>query len=371
MPSMSPATVKRRFINLTFYLPVPQGRSKDPERISPFYRQLLEKIEAVPGIEAATVTTGVPLRGTGLGRPFRIGGSPPVDLGSRPVAGFQMVTPGYFETFGIRVLEGRPFIEQDTASTARVAMVNETFSNRFLSGVDPLTQRIVVSQSIPNSSQPGPEVEWEIIGVFHNTRGGDGLRGYDSPVVYVPFWQSPLPRASVAVRTANEPERITGSLAAAVNSVDPDIPLAGIKTMNQILGETLSFDRFGMVLYGSFAAMALLLAAIGIYGVMGFAVAQRTQEFGIRMALGADSRKILRLVLREGLILALLGLGLGLGGAYFVGRAMQSTLYGVDAIDVRAFSAVAAVLLATALLACYLPARRASRVDLMKALRAE
>jgi predicted permease len=356
---------------LTFYLPVPEGRFKEAERISPYYRQLLEKIESVPGIETATVTTSMPLRGTGFGRAFRIAGAPPSDSGARQGAGFQMVTPGYFETFGIRVIEGRHFTEQDTSSSSRVAMVNETFANRYFSDIDPLTQRIVVSQSIPGSTQSGPEVEWQIVGVFHNTRGGEGLRGNDIPVIYVPFWQSPWPRASVAVRTAGDPERITSSLAAAINSVDPDLPLAGVKTMDQILSESLSFDRFGMVMYGSFAALALLLASIGIYGVMAFAVAQRTHEFGIRMALGAAGGQILSLVLREGVILALFGLGLGLGGAYLVGRVMQSTLYGVSALDIGAFSAVTFVLLAAALLACYLPARRASRVDPMVALRDE
>jgi predicted permease len=282
-----------------------------------------------------------------------------------------MVTPGYFETFGIRVVSGRRFTEQDTAGSARVAMVNETLANRYFSAVDPLTQRIVVGQSNPGSPQSSPETEWQIVGVFHDTRGGEGLRGDDLPVIYVPFWQSPSPRASVAVRTTGDPESITRSLAAAVNSVDPDLPLAGVKTMDQILDESLSFDRFGMVLYGSFAALALLLAVIGIYGVMAFAVAQRTHEFGIRMALGAAGGQILRMVLREGATLALFGLGLGLGGAYLVGRAMQSTLYGVSALDFGAFSAVAVVLLATALLACYFPARRASRVEPLVALRDE
>jgi predicted permease len=356
---------------LTFYLPVPQGRFRELETVSPYYRQLLEKVEAVPGVERAAATTGIPLRGTGSGRAFRIAGAPPIDPSVRQSAGFQMVTPGYFETFGIRLIKGRHFTEQDTAASLRVAMVNETLANQYFNDVDPLTQRIVVSQLIPGSTQNGPEIEWQIVGVFHNTRGGDGLRGDDVPVIYVPFWQSPWPRASVAVRTSGNPEHITPSLAAAINSVDPDIPLAGVKTMDQILSETLSFDRFGMALYGSFAALALLLAGIGIYGVMAFAVAQRTQEFGIRMALGAASSQILGLVLKEGVMLALIGIGLGLGGAYLVGRAMQSTLYGVSALDVWAFSAVAVVLLAAALLACYIPARRASRVDPMIALRYE
>lgn len=356
---------------LTFYLPVPQGRFKEAERIGPYYRQLLEQIEAVPGVEAATVTTGLPLLGTGSGRAFRIAGASPVDPSSRQSAGSQMVSSGYFKPFGMRVIRGRRFTEQDTDGSAHVTMMNETFVNQHLSAVDPLTQHILTNQTTPGSPQGGTEVEWQIVGVFHNTRGGKTLRDDDVPLVYLPFWQSPSRRASVAVRTAGNPELITRSLAAAVNSVDPDLPLAGVKTMDQIVSETLSFDRFGVVLYGSFAALALLLASIGIYGVMAFAVAQRRNEFGIRMALGAGGGQILRLVLREGASLALFGLCLGLGGAYLVGRAMQSNLYGVSALDVRAFGAVAVMLLAAALLACYFPARRASRVDPMVALRDE
>ncbi|HJQ25189.1 MAG TPA: ABC transporter permease [Blastocatellia bacterium] len=356
---------------LTFFLPVPPGRFKNPERTSPYYRQLLEKIESVPGVETATVTTGMPLRGTGFGRAFRIAGAPPLDPGARQNAGFQMVTPGYFETFGISVVKGRHFTEQDTAASPHVAMVNETFAEQYFSDVDPLTQRLVLNQMIPSNPQGGPEIEWQVVGVFHNTRGGEGLRGQDFPVIYVPFWQNPWPRASVGVRTAGDPAQITQSLAAAVQSVDPDLPLAGVKTMDQLLSESLAFDRFAMVLYGSFAALALLLASIGIYGVMAFVVAQRTHEFGIRMALGAAGGQILSLVLREGLTLALCGLSLGLVGAYLVGRALRSTFYGVTAFDITAFSAVAAVLLAAALLACYFPARRASRVDPMVALRDE
>jgi putative ABC transport system permease protein len=356
---------------LTFYLPVPQSRFKETERVGPYYRQLLEKIESIPGIESATLTTHIPLRGNGFGQSFRIVGAPPVDPGGRQNAAFQMVTPGYFKTLGIRVLKGRQFTEQDTATSASVAMVNETFANQYLSRGDPLAQRIVAPQLIPGSPQGGPDIEWRIVGVFHNTRSGEGLRSGDVPVIYLPFWQNPWPRVSVAVRTAGDPESIMRSLAAAINSVDPDLPLAGVKTMDQILGESLSFDRFGLALYGSFATLALLLAGIGIYSVMAFAVAERAQEFGVRMALGAARGQILSLVLREGVTLALFGLGLGLGGAYLVGRTMKSTLYGVSALDVRAFSAVAVTLIIAALLACCVPARRAAKVDPIVALRSD
>ncbi len=355
---------------ITFFLPVPEGRLSEAGQINSYYDRLLERIEAVPGVSKATATTGLPLRGSGFGMAFTIAGAPPVDPSARPGAGFQMVTPGYFETFGIRVTKGRSFTEQDTPSGARVAMINENLANRYFPGVDPLTQRLSVAQLIPGSMQIGPEVEWQIVGVFHNVRNGQGFRE-DYPEIYVPFSQSPWPQASVGVRTTGDPNSAIRSIAAAVNSIDPELPLAGVKTMDQVVDQSLEIDRFGMALYGSFAVLALLLAAVGIYGVMAFAVAQRTQEFGVRMALGAGSAQVLKLVLREGLVLAFIGIGLGLGGAYLVGRAMQSTLYGVGAMDLVAFSAVAFVLLAAALLACYFPARRASRVDPMVALRYE
>ena len=355
---------------LTFFLPAPSSRFSEPGQVAPYYQQLLGRIEAVPGIERAAVTTGVPTRGTGFGMLFTIAGAPPVDPAARPGAGFQMVTPGFFETFGVRVVKGRSFTEQDAASAPRVAVVNEHFANRYFSGVDPLTQRIVVDELIPGGMKLGPPVEWRIVGVFHNVRNGGGLR-QDHPEIYVPFWQSPWPQAAVAVRTAGDPASVTRSVAAALNSIDPDLPLAGVKTMDQQVSEVLEVDRFGMVLYGSFAALALLLAAVGIYGVMAFAVAQRTHEFGVRIALGAKGANILSMVLREGGALALIGLVFGLGGAYLVGRAMHTTLYGVNALDAVAFGGSAFVLLVAALLACYVPARRASKVDPMVALRHE
>jgi putative ABC transport system permease protein len=281
-----------------------------------------------------------------------------------------MVTPGYFETFGVRVVKGRKFTEQDVESNLRVAMVNENLANRYFPNVDPLEQRLLVDGLTPGSNRLGPPVEWRIVGVFHNIRNGDGLRS-DYPEIYVPFWQCPWQQASVAVRTAGDPAGMTRSIAAAVNSIDPDLPLAGVKTMDQQVSEVLEVDRFGMVVYGSFAALALLLAAVGIYGVMAFAVAQRTHEFGVRMALGARGANILSMVLREGGTLAFIGLVFGLGGAYLVGRAMQSTLYGVSAMDIGSFGAAAFVLLVAALMACYVPARRASKVDPMTALKCE
>jgi putative ABC transport system permease protein len=227
-----------------------------------------------------------------------------------------------------------------------------------------------VDQLIPGQARNGPTIQWQIVGVFHNVRSG-GLRADDFPEIDVPFWQSPWPQARVTVRTSGDPEAMTKSLAAAILKVDPNIPLVNIRTMDQIFDENLLGDQFIAALFGTFAATALLLAAVGIYGVMALGVAQRTHEIGLRIALGARKKQVLGLILREGLLLAGAGLGFGLLGAYFLGRAMQSTLYGVGAIDLGAFGAVAMVLLASALLACYVPARRATRIDPMVALRYE
>jgi ABC-type antimicrobial peptide transport system permease subunit len=223
---------------------------------------------------------------------------------------------------------------------------------------------------IPGVTRLGPAIEWQIVGVYRDVHNG-GVRRDGFPEIDVPFYQSPWPSAGIEVRTTGDPASMSRSLAAVVQSVDSNLPLDQVKTMEQIVTESLAGDRFSTVLYASFAGVALVLAAIGIYGVMSFAVAQRTHEIGLRMALGAAPKHVLGLVLKEGLLLALIGLFIGLGGTYFVGRLMKSLLYQVTAIDPSAISAVSIVLLLSAFFACYLPARRATQVDPLVALREE
>jgi len=354
---------------LTFWLPVPESRPKDPEKITAYYRQLLASIAAVPGVQSASAGSGMPLMGAGFGMPFTIaGGQTFSDPSQRPGASFGMVTPDYFKTYGIRLVKGRTFSGQDTATSVRVAMVNEEFVKKFLQGKDPLRQGVMVEQLIPGVTKLGPPIEWQIVGVFHNVR--DNLREQRGEIL-IPFWQIPWVSAGIGVRTAEDPAAMTKSIAAAVHAVDPLVALDNPRTMEQVRDDKLAGDRFTLILFGTFAVIALLLAAVGIYGVMTFSVEQRSHEIALRMALGATRARVVTLIVREGLTLAAIGLGAGLIGAYFIGRAMQSSLYGVSALDFRAFLAVGVVLLATALLACYLPALRAASTEPMKVLRTE
>jgi putative ABC transport system permease protein len=353
---------------LTFSLNVPATRFAQPEQIIAFYRQLLDKIQALPGVSSVAASTGMPVRGTNLGIGFTIAGQSAADPSSRPGAGFTMVTPEYFRTFGIQIIKGRSFTEHDVADGVPVAIVNETFAKKYLSNVDPLTQRIIVEKLVPGSRQFGPPIEWQIVGIYRDVHNA-GVRNEGFPEINVPFWQSPWPNAAIEVRTSGDPATMTGSVAAVVGSVDPDLGLNQVRTMDEVVEESLGGDRFAMVFLATFAGMALLLSAIGIYGVMSFTVAQRTHEIGLRMALGAAPAQVLRLVLQEGILLATVGLSVGLCGTYFVGRVMKSMLYEVRATDPATIGCVIGLLFLSALLACYIPARRATRVDPMVALR--
>jgi len=354
---------------LTFFLPFQNSRFSDSKQIVTFYRQLLEKTQALPGVTHAEVATGTPIQGTGFGMPFNVVGTEQKDAGARQGAAFQMVTPDFFKTFDIQIVKGRSFTEQDIEGSPRVAMVNENFSRKYLAG-DPIGKRLVIEQLIPGVTKLGPSLEWEVVGVIHNVRSG-GPRGDDYSEITIPFYQSPWPNVGMAVRTSADPAAMTKTIAGVLSSMDPNIAMANIRTMDQIVDESLLGDRFVVLLFAIFAGTALLLAAIGIYGVMAFAVAERTREIGLRVALGAGHSQVLKLILKEGIVLALIGLGLGLVGALFIGRAIRSTLYGVGTVDFTAFAAVSIILLASALLACYVPAQRATKVDPMVALRYE
>jgi putative ABC transport system permease protein len=355
---------------LTFFLPVPETRTKDPQVISAYYRDMLAHIAAVPGVQHSVAMTGQPPYGPGFGMPFMLeGGQTYADPSQRPGTRFGMVTPDYFNTFGIQLISGRSFTDQDTASTVKVAMVNQDFVNKYLKGKDPFRRRVLVEELIPGVTKLGGYLAWQIVGTYHNVHTAD--QRDENPEMLIPFYQIPWPQAGFGVRTAENPSAMLNSISAAVHQVDSTVALAQPKTLDDVVDESMSDQRFTLILFTCFAAVALFLAGLGIYGVMSFSVAQRSHEIALRMALGATRNRVVSLIIRDGVILAAIGLGLGLIGAYFVGRAMQSLLFGVQALDFAAFIAVAVVLLAAALLACFLPARRAASVSPMRVLRTE
>ena len=355
---------------LTFELPMNKGMNYDAAQIVAYYQQIVRKIESTVGVESAAGATGMPLEGPGFGMPFTIAGGPTyANPSQRPSAGFGMVTPDYFKTFGIRLMQGRFFTEDDNAGSQRVAMINEEFARHFFPGKNAIGRVLNVEQIVPGEQKLGPYQAWQIVGVYHNVRGGDF--DHQREEILVPFYQSPWIEMAMGVRTAGDPLTMTRAVTAAVHSVDPTLALAHVRTLDQVRDEDLSGNRFSLLLFVVFAVLALALATVGIYGVMAFAIGQRSHEIGIRMALGASRERVVRMVLGEGALLACVGLGVGLAGAYFVGRAMRSTLYGVGAIDPSAFCAVGAILFLAALVACYFPARRAAAVEPMKALRIE
>ena len=353
---------------LTFGLPMNQGMDYTSDQVVAHYQQIIQSVESAPGVESASASTGMPLEDSGFGMSFTISGQPDyADPSQRPTAGMSMVTPDYFKTYGIHLIKGRFFTGADNATSLHVAVVNEQFVRDYMTGKDPIGQTLNIPQLTPGVPNLGPPQPWLIVGVFHDVRGGGFQQQFDE--IEVPFYQNSWTRAGIGVRTAGDPDAMIRTISTAIHAVDPTVALDHVETLDQIREDDLSGERFGLLLYAAFAAIALLLATVGIYGVMAFAVGQRTHEIGVRMALGAGRSHVVTMVLQEALFLACAGLAIGLVGAWLVERAMQSTLYGIGSIDVSALAAVSAILLLSSLLASYVPARRASRVDPMRALR--
>jgi putative ABC transport system permease protein len=353
---------------LGFYLDSP-SMPKYRAQINAYYRRLLAKIGTVPGVTQVCALEHLPLDRLHFAVRFSIASKPEyADPSSRPSADLQTPTADYFQTFGIRLLRGRSFIDGDTETSVKVAMVNEAFVSSFLQGLDPLQQRVVMEQFIPGSPT-APAAEWQIVGVFHTVKSR-GARE-DFPQIAVPFWQMGGGVAGIAVRTGPDPATMIKSISAAVSAVDPQAALALTRSMEQVRSEALANDRFTVVLFAGFAAVALLLSAVGVHGLTAFSVTQRSHEIALRMALGATPNRVVTVIVKEGLVLVCIGSVLGLIGAYVVGRAMQNILYGVPATDFRTLVAVQLSLFLPALVACYYPALRAAKVEIVQALKGE
>ncbi|HET9479555.1 MAG TPA: ABC transporter permease, partial [Pyrinomonadaceae bacterium] len=349
-------------------LTLPRTKYAKPTDINNFFNQLLERVSALPGVASATIAYDHPLQSNWVDS-FEIEGSvAPADSQSQS-ANFIPVGPNYFETVRAQIVRGRPFTPQDDADHPGAAIVNEAFVRHYFPNEDPLGRRL-------RPSPPGRIWEnqrltsFEVVGVVRDVKF-DGLAAGSEPAYYLPASQAPLNDMTMLVRTTSDPRTVIPALRQAVWSIDPNQPISNVNTLEQIVSDSIAQPRLNMLLMMLFGGLALLLSAVGIYGLLSYAVTQRTQELGIRMALGANVADVLKLVLRQGMFLALIGEAIGLAGAFALTRLMRGLLFGVTPTDTTIFAAVVVVLSLTALLACYLPARRATKVDPLVALRYE
>jgi putative ABC transport system permease protein len=338
-------------------------RYSEPNQQLAFFDRALEQIRAVPGVVSVGVTTTVPLTGRGSTQPFAIEGRPTEAIAEQPMAQTRYVSPDYFRAIGIPLRQGRSFSDHDRDNSVPVVIISETMARQFWPGENPIGRRLTPSFH----DKQGPR---EIVGIVGDVKGS-GLDADAASAMYLPYKQAPRPFISFVARTAASPESMIQPVARAIYSIDKEQALTNVQTMEQVLTESLSGRRFNMTLLLTFAGVALVLAAVGVYGVMNYTVTLRRRELGIRMALGAEAADVLRLVLGQGLMLTLIGVGTGLISAYALTRLMASLLYGVTATDYLTFASVSAVLIAVGLAASYVPARRATKVNPTIALRAE
>ncbi len=358
-PGFDPKNVIEAEISL------PQFQYSTPQQWTTFSNELLARLHAQPGLQDSALAAPLPMDRQGEATfAFSIVGNPPLPLGKSITADYATVSPDYFRVMRIPLLRGRFFSEQDSPSNPKVALISETLARRYFPNQDP------IGRQMKFGFPPNSDVSREIVGVVGDIRD-ESLGKKPGPMMYVPFAQAPLYGGEVVVRSSLSASSVVAGIRQATHAIDKDLPVTDIASFPDMIGKSISQERFRTLLLGSFSAIALVLAAIGIFGVISYSASQRTHEIGIRMALGAQRRDVLLLILGQGVKLALFGLGLGAVVAFLLTRLMASLLYGVSATDPVTFAGMAIVLLGVTLLACYIPARRAMRVDPMVALRYE
>ncbi len=365
---------------LTASVSLPEKRYAENAKIENFYGSLVRRVQSIPGVEAAGLTAGLPMNG-GIESGITVEGKEVQDINETVVAVQLAVSPDYFRTMEIRLIEGRHFTEQDREGSPYVVMIDEMLAQKFFPGESPLGKRLHYGGAV-NNNAPWMQIVGVVKHVKHYGPDEEGRVEIYRPYTQMPFApQAPgghapppvLPRnMAIAVKTSGDPEALTPALRAAVLEQDRDLPIAFVSTMDRIVAQSIGPQKFATWLLGVFAATALLLAALGIYGVMAYSVTQRTHEIGVRMALGADRRDVLKLIVGQGMKLTLVGVVIGLIGAFVVMRyGVKSLLYGVTASDPLTYGGVALLLAGVALLSCLIPARKATKVDPMVALRYE
>jgi putative ABC transport system permease protein len=351
---------------LTMSIGLPRSRYQKPAQSASFFSDLIERVKGLPGVESVGAISSLPLGGGGTDADFVIEGRPKPEPGNEPVAWYSSVTPDYFTAMGLKLINGRLFTDRDGADSPQVLLISEKMADRYFPGEDPVGKRI---------GGGGNPIVWrEIVGVVGDVKHF-GLDAEARPTMYFPESQIPARGMVLTIRAHGQLLALAGGVRGLVEGLDPDLAISKIRTMEDVRDDSVSPQRFTLLLLGIFAAAALLLASVGIYGVISYSVAQRTHEIGIRMALGAAANDVLRLVVAQGMALVFAGLLTGLGSAYLLARLMQtmlrSLLFGISSTDALTFIAIPFVLAFVALVACFIPARRATTVDPMQALRCE
>jgi predicted permease len=356
-PGFDPNNVMEAEVSL------PQFQYSTPRQWTAFSNELLTRLHAQPGLQDSALAAPLPMDRQGQATfAFSIVGNPPLPPDKSTTADYTTVSPGYFHVMRIPLLRGRFFSEQDSPSNPNVAIISETLARHYFADQDP------IGRQMRFGFPPNGNVAREIVGVVGDVRDV-ALSQIPGSMMYVPFAQAPLYGGEVVVRSSLSASSVAAAIRHAVRSIDKDLPVTDVGSFSDALGQSISRERFRAFLLGSFSALALVLAAVGIFGVISYSASQRTHEIGIRMALGAQRRDVLHLILGQGARLAMMGLGIGVVLAFLLTRWIASLLYGVSATDPLTFGAVAIVLLGVAVTACYIPARRAMRVDPMVALR--